>query len=39
MSGYRAVELRFTNGRRFRIGTDDPAGLAAAVRQAAGLGL
>ncbi|MCW8131515.1 MAG: hypothetical protein KIS92_14290 [Planctomycetota bacterium] len=32
VSGLDAVELRFTNGRRFRIGTDDPQGLCDALR-------
>ena len=31
VSGYDAVELELTNNRRFRIGTDDPAGLLAAI--------
>jgi len=28
------VELRLKNGRRYRVGTDDPDGLLAALRQA-----
>lgn len=31
VSGLDAVELEFRDGRRFRIGTDDPAGLAQAL--------
>jgi hypothetical protein len=34
VSGLDAVELGFRNGRRVRIGTDDPAGLSAAIRDA-----
>jgi len=30
--GSRAVELHFRDGRRFRIGTDEPENLAAAIR-------
>jgi hypothetical protein len=30
-SGLDAVQLDLTGGRRFRIGTDDPAGLVAAI--------
>ena len=32
VAGLDAVELQFRTGRRFRIGTDDPEGLAAAIR-------
>lgn len=31
VSGYDAVELQFKNGKRFRIGTDDPRGLLDAL--------
>ncbi len=31
VSGFDAVDLKFHGGRRFRVGSDDPAGLAAAV--------
>ncbi|MBE7466405.1 MAG: hypothetical protein HS116_23290 [Planctomycetes bacterium] len=31
VSGLDAVELEFRDGRRFRIGTDDPSGLARAL--------
>jgi len=31
VSGLDAVELEFESGRRFRIGTDDPKGLLAAI--------
>jgi len=34
VSGLDAVELAMTDGRKFRIGTDDPSGLDAAVRAA-----
>lgn len=34
VSGLDAVELELANGRHFRIGTDDPAGLEAAIRGA-----
>lgn len=34
VSGFDAVEIRLRNGRRYRVGTDDPAGLLAALRQA-----
>jgi hypothetical protein len=37
VSGLDAVELQMTNGRVFRIGTDEPDALLAAIRQAAGL--
>ncbi|MFM7322871.1 MAG: hypothetical protein ACKO5K_15330 [Armatimonadota bacterium] len=36
VSGLDAVEVRYRTGRRIRVGTDDPAGLAAAIRNAAG---
>lgn len=32
VAGRDAVEIRLANGRRFRLGTDDPDGLAAALR-------
>lgn len=32
VSGLDAVELKLANGRRFRIGTDDPAGLDSFIR-------
>ncbi|MGQ0615074.1 MAG: hypothetical protein ACT4PV_15175 [Planctomycetaceae bacterium] len=38
VSGFDAVELRLRGGRRVRIGSDRPAELRAAVREAAGLG-
>ena len=34
VSGLDAVELTMTDGRKFRIGTDDPSGLDAAIRAA-----
>jgi hypothetical protein len=34
VSGFAAVEFRLRNGRRYRVGTDDPEGLLAALRQA-----
>ena len=34
VAGLDAVELRLTNGRRLRIGTDQPDALAAAIAQA-----
>ena len=34
VSGLDAVELSMTDGRKFRIGTDDPSGLDAAIRAA-----
>jgi hypothetical protein len=37
VSGFDAVEVRLRNGRNYRIGTDDPVGLLAAVRRAVGL--
>ena len=33
VSGLDAVELTYTSGKRFRIGTDDPQELAAAIRR------
>jgi hypothetical protein len=33
-SGFDAVQLELTDRRRFRIGTDDPAGLVAAIEEA-----
>jgi hypothetical protein len=33
VSGSRAVEIEFLNGRRFRVGTDEPEALAGALRQ------
>jgi hypothetical protein len=36
VSGFDAVELALAGGRRFRIGTDEPAALAAAIGQAKG---
>ena len=33
VSGWEAVEIVMRNGRRHRIGTDDPNGLAQAIRQ------
>lgn len=33
VSGFAAVELRLRNGRRYRVGTDDPDGLLAALLQ------
>lgn len=38
LPGRDAVELELRNGRRYRIGTDEPDRLAAAIREAAGLG-
>ena len=32
VSGWEAVELQMKNGRKYRIGTDDPQGLIEAVR-------
>jgi hypothetical protein len=32
VAGHDAVEIRLRNGRRFRLGTDDPEGLTAALR-------
>ena len=34
VSGFAALELQMENGRKYRIGTDDPAGLAKAVETA-----
>lgn len=34
VSGYDAVELQLKNGKRFRIGTDDPQGLLEALSHA-----
>ncbi|MBN1402484.1 MAG: hypothetical protein JXA74_16715 [Anaerolineae bacterium] len=34
VSGFQAVEIELANGRRFRIGTDDPQGLVAAIQMA-----
>lgn len=36
VSGLDAVELLLKNGKRFRIGTDDPEGLARAIQQSLG---
>jgi hypothetical protein len=33
VSGFDAVELRMTDGRMYRIGTDEPHELEAAIRQ------
>lgn len=33
VSGLRAVRLDYRDGRRFRIGTDDPDGLASAIQR------
>jgi hypothetical protein len=33
VSGLSAVELRMKNGRRYRIGTDDPEGLVRAIEE------
>lgn len=33
VSGLTAIELQFRGGRRFRIGTDDPEGLATAIQR------
>lgn len=37
VTGLDAVEIELTSGRSYRIGTDDPVGLLAAVRRAAKL--
>lgn len=37
VSGLRAVEITLASGRRYRIGSDEPAELAEAIRCAAGL--
>ena len=34
VSGFDSVELEYVNGKRFRIGTDEPKELAAAIMQA-----
>ena len=34
VSGFEAIELVLSDGRRYRIGTDDPAGLQAALEAA-----
>jgi hypothetical protein len=36
VSGFDAVELTMRSGRKLRIGTDDPEGVLAALRQAGG---
>jgi len=36
VSGFDAVELQMQNGRRYRIGTNDPEGLIKALHQALG---
>ena len=36
IAGLDAVELTFADGRKFRVGTDDPEGLSAAVRRVMG---
>lgn len=36
VSGLHAVELQLKNGKRFRIGTDDPEGLSQILRQSLG---
>lgn len=33
VSGWDAVEIALKNGRKYRIGTDDPKGLRAAIRE------
>lgn len=38
VAGLDAVELTYRNGKRFRIGTDEPDRLADIIRRAAGLG-
>lgn len=37
VSGFGAVEVTLRSGRRFRIGSDEPAALAEAIRKAASL--
>ena len=37
VSGFDAVELVLTDGRRFRVGTDEPSALASALTQAKGV--
>ncbi len=39
VSGFSAIELQMKNGKRFRIGTDDPKGLAKAVDEALNVAL
>lgn len=34
VSGYSAIELQMSNGKRFRIGTDEPDSLASAISEA-----
>lgn len=34
VSGFSAIELQMTNGKRYRIGTDDPDNLAKALNEA-----
>lgn len=34
VSGFSAIELHMKNGKQYRIGTDDPAGLAQAIDEA-----
>jgi hypothetical protein len=36
VSGIHAVEIRMKNGKKYRIGTDEPAELATAIQQALG---
>lgn len=36
VSGFDSVELEYINGKRFRIGTDEPEELAAAIMQVVG---
>ncbi|GAG15107.1 unnamed protein product, partial [marine sediment metagenome] len=36
VSGFDAVEIQLTGGKKFRIGTDDPQGLQRAIQQATG---
>lgn len=38
VSGFQAVEIDLGDGRRFRIGTDEPERLLAAIQRATGLG-
>lgn len=37
VSGFDAVEITMKNGKVYRIGTDDPAGLEAAIKKAKGI--
>ncbi len=37
VSGLDAVEIELTDGRKYRIGTDEPQRLVAAIREASGL--